>query len=113
MIQDYSFGKIKIGGESYEKDVEVRWNGEILDWWREEGHKVNLSDIERALQKEPDFIVIGTGSLGKIKIKNEPKKAVLKEDIKLVIDKTSQAVKAYNKLKKVDKKVIGLFHLTC
>jgi len=113
MIKDYSFGKIKIKDKEYENDVEVRWDGEILEWWRDEGHKVKISDLERALEKEPDFIVIGIGSVGKVKVKDEPKKAVLDKDIKLVIDKTPQAVKAYNKLEEADKKVIGLFHLTC
>lgn len=113
MIQDYSFGKIKIKGEEYENDVEVRWNGKVLEWWRDKGHVVSMSDIKRALEKEPNFIVIGIGTIGKVKVKNKPKEAILKKDIKLVIDKTPQAVEAYNKLKKANKKVIGLFHLTC
>ena len=68
MIEEYRFGHIKILGKEYTHDVEVRWAGEVLPWWRKESHVIDLRDIERALAQKPKTIVIGTGVAGIAKI---------------------------------------------
>ena len=49
MIENYTFGKIKIGDKEYDHDVEVRFSGEVLKWWRETNHLFQLSDAQRAI----------------------------------------------------------------
>ena len=132
MIEEYRFGLIKVSGETYTHDVEVRWfpessSGsdsagfglEVLPWWRKESHLIDSIDIQRALTQKPDILIIGTGMYGMAKITGKAQEEIRIRGVKLIIDKTEEAVKAFNVIKaKIEeegekKKIIGLFHLTC
>ncbi len=119
-IEEYHFGVITIDGKNYTNDVEVRWTGEILDWWRKESHLVDVEDVKRAIEQGPEIIVIGTGESGLVKITDEAEKEIEEKGIKLVIDVTGEAVRTFNVINQESEeeegeqaKVIGLFHLTC
>ena len=120
MIEEYKFGSIVIDGKTYEYDVEVRWTGEVLKWWRGESHVVDIEDVERSIDQNPDLIIIGTGESGLAKVTERAKEEILSKGIGLIVDKTEEAVKTFNIQKRESeeeegrqKKVIGLFHLTC
>jgi len=120
MIQQYQFGSIIINGKEYHNDVEIRWDGQVLDWWRKQSHIIDLEDIERALGQKPELIIIGTGAYGAAKITEMAKQEIEKQGVELIIDKTEEAVKTFNIIKEhskeeqgKEKKIIGLFHLTC
>ncbi len=113
MIQSYSFGKIVINKQRYNKDIEVRWSGKILDWWRNQGHIFSLADLQRALEQQPKIIILGIGAYGAAWVSEEVKEEMRKLNIELIIEKTGEAVKIFNKEQGAGKKVIGLFHLTC
>jgi hypothetical protein len=120
MIEEYRFGFIKINGKDYDHDVEVKWTDEVLPLIMKERHKIGLEEVKRAINQKPDTIAIGTGESGLVEITPEAQEEVRRNGIKLVIDKTEEAVKTFNVLKEDSKeeegkqeKVIGLFHLTC
>ncbi len=121
MIEEYKFGSITIDDKTYKNDIEVRWTGEVLKWWRKEGHIFAIDDIKRALQQNPDLIILGTGYYGTAKVTEDCKKLIEEKGIELIIKKTKEATKVFNrKLKqgscsdnRKNPKVIGLFHLTC
>lgn len=120
MIEEYKFGSIIINGKTYNHDVEVRWTGEVLPWWRNQSHIIDVEDIKRAVEQKPDTIIIGTGEAGIAKVTEEVKDFILEKSIKLIIDKTEEATKTFNIILEESeeeegkqKKVIGLFHLTC
>jgi len=120
MIEEYHFGSITIDGRTYNHDVEVRWEGEALKWRRREGHIINIEDVERAVKQNPDTIVIGTGEIGLVKVTQNCQNFIIQKGIKLIIDKTEEAIKTFNIIWRESKeeegrqnKVIGLFHLTC
>ncbi len=120
MIGEYHFGSITIDGKTYEYDVEVRWTGEVLKWWRGESHVINIDDVKRAIDQNPELIIIGTGESGLAKVTERTKEEILSKGIGLIVDKTEEAIKTFNIQKEesteeegVQKKVIGLFHLTC
>jgi hypothetical protein len=113
MIGNYKFGEIKISGKEFNFDVEVRWTGEILKWWRREGHIVNSEDVERALKENPEVIIIGTGAYGVCEVTKNCQNFIKEKGVELIVDVTEKAVEKFNELLKQSKKVIGLFHLTC
>lgn len=120
MIEEYKFGSIKIEGKTYNYDVEVRWNGEVLKWWRKESHFVYPEDVKRAIEQNPEVIIIGTGESGVMEVGEKAKKEIEEKEVKLIINQTEKAIKTFNTLlaepeeeKEKQKKVIGLFHLTC
>lgn len=120
MINEYHFGSITIDDKIYEHDVEVRWTGEVLDWWREESHIIDIKALERAVGESPETIIIGTGKSGFAKVTENVQNFIREKGIELIIDKTEEAVKTFNVIKEESEeeegrqlKVIGLFHLTC
>jgi len=120
MIEEYKFGSITIDGKTYAHDVEVRWTGEVLDWWRGESHIIGVEDVKRAVEQNPEVIIIGTGESGTIKVTEKARDFIKEKGIKLITDLTDSAAKTFN-IRKEDseeeegkpEKVIGLFHLTC
>jgi len=134
MIGEYHFGSITIDGKTYEYDVEVRWTGEVLKWWRRESHVIDIEEVKRAIAQNPEIIIIGTGEAGIAKVTEETKKFIQEKGIELIIDKTEEAIKTFNIICQESEfedynppttlppsgrapgkqnKVIGLFHLTC
>ena len=120
MIEEYKFGSITISGKTYTEDVEVRWTDEVLKWWRKESHVIDIGDLKKAVEQNPDTIVIGTGESGLAKITERAKNFIKEKGIELIIDLTEKAVKTFNiiqgesiRKEGKQKKVIGLFHLTC
>ena len=112
-IEEYRFGFINIDGKSYNYDVEIKRNGEILKWQRKESHFIDIEDLEKAFEQNPEFIVIGIGESGVAKVSEQAQNEASLKEIKLVIDRTGEAVKSFNLLLERNKKTVGLFHLTC
>jgi len=120
MIEEYHFGSITIDGKIYNHDVEVRWTGEVLPWDFRERHVIDVEEVKRAIEQNPDTIIIGTGESGLAKVTERAKEEIKSKGIELIIDITEQATKTFNIIKEESveeegkqRKVIGLFHLTC
>lgn len=120
MIEEYHFGSITIDGKIYTHDLEVRWMDEVLEWRRKESHAIDVEDVKRAVEQNPETIVIGTGESGAAKVTEEAKKFIKDKRIELIIDMTEQATRTFNIRKEESEeeegkqeRVIGLFHLTC
>jgi len=114
VIDAYKFGHIVIDKLPYEKDVIVFPDRVQGDWWREEGHKLRLVDVEEALESvQPRHLVVGTGKFGILKVGREVKRYCEAHGIALHAEPTEKATKMYNRLLLTDDKVLGAFHLTC
>lgn len=120
MIEEYHFGSITINDQVYEHDVEARSEGKVLEWWRKESHLIDIDDVKRAVEEDPEVIIIGTGHSDMAKVSQETKDFIEEKEIELIIDNTNGAVKAFNMVceeseekERKSRKVIGLFHLTC
>ena len=114
MIEEYHFGSLTIDGKKYSHDLEIRWifsKTEVLNWQRNESHIINVEDVKRAVEQKPEIIVIGTGESGKAEVTEPAKKFIAEKGIKLIVDITEKAVKAFNEGGQAN--IIGLFHLTC
>ena len=119
MIEEYSFGFIKISGQVYNHDVQIGLDNKVKLWWRNQGHQIEKRDIEEVLSQKPEAIVIGTGELGAAKVSQAAREEITASGVKLIIEPTPEAIKVFNDLRKdlpaggQGKKVAGLFHLTC
>ena len=112
MIDSYSFGKIVIDGKKYTKDLIIYPDRVDDSWWREEGHKLSISDMQEVLEQALEVLVVGQGSPGLMKVLPETKERLEKEGIGLVARPTKEACEIYNRLSP-SHKVIALLHLTC
>jgi hypothetical protein len=115
LIESYEFGAIVINGKRYTSDVIVLAERVIDGWWRKEGHKVHIEDLDEILKQElkPEVLVLGTGYYGLLKIPPEVENTLKSHGIELVAQPTKKACQTFNKILKSNKPVVGAFHLTC
>jgi hypothetical protein len=111
-IDKYSFGKIVIGNKTYTSDIIIYPDRIDPSWWRKEGHLLQVNDLSDVLKENPDLIIIGTGYSGVMRISEDVKKFLKSKEIDVIIEKTPEAVDAYNKIFET-KKTIACLHLTC
>jgi len=113
IIRSYSFGRIVVGDKAFTHDIIILPDKIISDWWRKEGHRLQLDDLGEAGRVDADAVVIGTGYYGLMRVDDEVVEYFRNKGLEVYIDETGKAVEKYNELVKQGKRVIALFHLTC
>lgn len=115
MIDAYSFGSITIDGIQYSKDVMISHTGVLSPWWRKDGHSLSPDDLGEALKKQPDILIIGTGSFGVMKVPSDTLGFLKERKIDARVMRTGKAVEEFNSLLKEQgpEKVAAALHLTC
>ena len=113
MIESYSFGHLTIDGKSYSKDIIIYPDNSFLcPWWRQSGHRLEVSDIEKMIEMEPDIIIAGTGANGLMRPSEELRKALKEKDIEFIALPTEKAIGVYNEHAR-NRLTGACFHLTC
>lgn len=112
MIESYSFGEIKINGKTYNNDVKIFPDRVKSNWWRKEGHRLHLEDIEDIIEESPDVLIVGTGASNRMTVPQETKESIESKGIKLIIKDTREACETYNEISEKEDTVAAL-HLTC
>ena len=112
MIDSYDFGRIIIDGKRYNRDLIV-FSDRVKDgWWRKEGHRLHIADLKEVLEAKPEVLVVGTGYYGAMAVPAETRKSIESEGIELIVQKTAEACKTFNRLME-SRKVVAALHLTC
>ena len=111
-IDSYDFGQITIDGKAYRQDV-LLWPGGVKsDWWRQEAHLLQLDDVAEALAADPQVLVVGQGSPGRLQVDRELALYLKDKGIQLIELPTRQAVQVINA--EADKRrLAAALHLTC
>jgi hypothetical protein len=112
MIDSYSFGSIVINGKHYSSDVIIYKDRVNSSWWRREGHRLHVEDLEEIINQKPEVLIIGTGASGLMRVPAETADYIKSRGIELIIKSTEEACKLYNKLHET-KNTIAALHLTC
>lgn len=110
-IDSYSFGRIVIDGKLYTQDVIVFSDRVFSPWWRKEGHYLHKKDLVEILEPKPAILIIGKGYSGVMKVPDNLIDELKDMEIKVIAEKTTEAVKRFNELK--GEKVVAALHLTC
>jgi len=113
MIDAYDFGRIVINGKTYTSDLIIFPNRIMSDWWRKEGHRLHVNDLDEVVKEKAEVLIVGTGHSGLMKVPTETKEFIKSEGFELIIQPTEEACKTYNSLIKSGKKVVAALHLTC
>ena len=112
MIDSYTFGTFIIDGKTFDSNVKLIQNKAVKCRYFE-NHVIELNDFTDLVDKKPEYIIIGTGASGAVRVPAEIKEYMEKAGIKLIIEKTADACDTYNDLIKKNKKVCALMHNTC
>lgn len=111
-IDSYEFGSIVIDGRTYRSDLLI-WPGHLkADWWRLEGHLLQLQDVAEALAAEPLVLVVGTGAYGNLTVDPDLVSYLHDKGIDLVARPTREACRSINELAGTSRLAAAL-HLTC
>jgi hypothetical protein len=111
-IDSYEFGAIVIDGRTYRSDLLI-WPGRIKpDWWRLEGHLLQLPDITEALAAAPQVLVVGTGAYGNLVVAPELAAHLQEQGIDLLAVPTGEACRSLNALAG-KRRLAAALHLTC
>jgi len=113
VIENFSFGNIVVNGITYVNDIKIIQGKVIPTWWRKSGHRVNIDDIQDILDANPKILVLGKGKPGMMKSTRSLCEFLKQNDIDLIEEKTSKAIKTFNRLFKQGENVCAGFHLTC
>lgn len=112
IIDSYEFGRIVIRGKEFRSDVIVDEEGVEADWWRKEGHALQVDDLDAILRKHPRTLIVGTGHSGTLKVKPEVIRALESSGIELIVKRTREACEEFNR-RAGSKEVVAALHLTC
>ncbi len=112
-IEEYRFGRITIDNKPYGSDLKIIQGTVVPKWWRREGHRVTVEDVEDVLAAKPRVFVVGTGQPGRMRVDVELAEVLGELGIELVEEPTDQAVRTFNRLLRQGISVAAAFHLTC
>ena len=111
VIDSYSFGRMVIDGRTYTSDLIIAGDEVFPNWWRKQGHHLQLEDLKTVIEKKPDVLVIGTGAHGIMTVPVDTIKYLEEAGIEVISQPTGQAVETFNQI--TGRKKAAAFHLTC
>jgi len=113
MIESYRFGHIEINGRAYRNDVKLIGNNVVPEWWRSQGHLVEIKDVQDLLKADAEVCIFGTGAYGSMRVSESVRSALQDRGVEVVMEQTESACQTYNRLLETGKKVVAGLHLTC
>ncbi len=113
MIERHSFGSMTISGKRYTSDLKII-NGQVFpDWWRKTGHSVAIDEVTDILDAKPDYLIIGSGKFGLMKVGDRLRRHLSECGIQVIVERSKFAMKTYNQMYADGKNIAGAFHLSC
>ena len=113
MIESYRFGHIKIDSQAYRNDVKLIGEKVLSDWWRSQGHLVQIKDIQDLIDANAEFCVFGTGAYGGMRVAESVTSQLESRGSRVMVEPTESACNTYNRLLQDGKLVVAGFHLSC
>lgn len=110
-IKKVEFGNITVDDEVFDKDdfILFRDGFERI----EKSHSSDLGEFHSILLREPDLIIFGTGFSNCFKLSEAIKKEADKSRIELMELPTPDAIKKFQELVKIGRRVAARIHTTC
>ena len=110
-IGGYSFGRVVVDGEEQTRDVIVLPDRVVTNWWRADGHRLVLADLDDVLEDLPRHLLVGTGAYGQLEPDPETIEQLRVRGIDVEALPTGEAVRRYSELD--PGRTAAALHLTC
>jgi hypothetical protein len=110
-IDHYSFGRIVVDGVEHHRDVIILPERVRAEWWRADGHRLVLEDLDDVIDELPEHLVVGTGAQGQMKPDPDAITRLEERGISVEVLKTNDAVGRYLELD--PRTAAAALHLTC
>jgi hypothetical protein len=110
-IEGYRFGHVVIDGEEQTCDVIVLPDRVLTDWWRADGHRLVLGDLDDVVEELPEHLLVGTGAYGQMRPDSEALDELRQRGVEVEALPTDEAVRRYGELD--PRRTAAALHLTC
>jgi hypothetical protein len=110
-IEGYRFGHVVVDGEEQTRDVIVLPERVVTNWWRADGHRLVLADLDDVLDELPAQLLVGTGAYGRMLPDPEAVDELRRRGIEIEALPTAEAVRRYGELD--PRRTAAALHLTC
>jgi hypothetical protein len=110
-IEEYRFGHLVVDGEEQTRDVIVLPERVLANWWRADGHRLVLADLEDVIEELPERLVVGTGAYGQMRADPEAVEQLRQRGVEVESLPTDEAVRRYCELDPL--RTAATLHLTC
>jgi hypothetical protein len=110
-IERYHFGQLVVDGEEQTRDVIVLPERVLTNWWRADGHRLVLADLEDVIEELPERLVVGTGAYGQMRPDPETLDQLRQRGVEVEVLPTDEAVRRYGELDA--SRTAAALHLTC
>ncbi|MBC7115165.1 MAG: hypothetical protein H5T47_06040, partial [Archaeoglobi archaeon] len=97
-------------------DVLITPEGEVRDRGKRlstQAHEIDREEILRILEEDPEAVIIGTGMMNRVKIKDNARELVRERGILLYVYNSREAVTKFNEMWKEGRRVAAIIHITC
>lgn len=112
-INHYDFGCVEVEGKVFTSDV-IIYSDKVKDeWWRKEGHRLNIKDLDEAVSAQPQILIVGTGYYGNMVVPQATEEYLESRGIEVRSFRTRDAVDEYNRLQQECARIVAALHLTC
>jgi hypothetical protein len=110
-IEDYRFGRVVVDGDEQTRDVIVLPDRVLTGWWRADGHRLVLADLDHVIEELPERLVVGTGAYGQLRPDPEALSELRQRGVEVEALPTDAAVRRYGELD--PRRTAAALHLTC
>ena len=83
----------------------------LTDWWRADGHRLVLADLDDVIEELPQRLLVGTGAYGQMRPDPETLDQLQRRGVEVEALPTDEAVRRYGELD--PRRTAAALHLTC
>lgn len=110
-IEAYRFGHVVVDGEEETRDVIVLPERVVTNWWRADGHRLVLADLDDVIAELPERLVVGTGAYGQMRPDQGALDELRQRGVEVEALPTHEAIRRYSELD--PRRTAAALHLTC
>jgi hypothetical protein len=110
-IEGYGFGHVVVDGEEQTRDLIVLPDHVLRGWWRADGHRLVLADLDDVIDELPERLLVGTGAYGQLRPDPEALEQLRQRGVEVEALPTDEAVRRYRELD--PRRTAAALHLTC
>jgi hypothetical protein len=110
-IERYRFGHVVVDGEQQTRDVIVLPDRVLTDWWRGDGHRLSLADLNEVIDELPERLLVGMGAYAQMRPDPEALQELRRRGVEVEALPTGEAVRRYGQLD--PRRTAAALHLTC